>query len=193
MIKKAHKLLSGLVLLAGISLLPVAAFATTTVNSESETTETREASCVITGTTGPDSNNTCVARVDDECKVKNNTVISINNQNVQDANTGSTAVFQNTSGGAATSGNASNSNTTEFTGSINNEGDCVVVVEEEPEAPVVPETPAGGAGGGQALGTAATPKVLPATGTESSLIGIGLSAAVLAYITGVRLGRPAEQ
>jgi hypothetical protein len=52
--------------------------------------------------------------------VNNDTNISVHNSNDQKAQSGDATVFGNTKGGSATSGDATNTNSTNFTFSVSN-------------------------------------------------------------------------
>lgn len=74
----------------------------------------------ITGATGPDSNNQVTFNGGSTVSVSNNNDICISNNNEQSASSGRAEVSGNTTGGSATSGNASNVSTTEVTLSLTN-------------------------------------------------------------------------
>lgn len=168
-------------------------------------------SCSISDT-GPDSTNTCVIKEDFECEVENDNKFTVINKNNQEAISGDATVKDNTDGGSATSGSATNSNGTVIEVSIDNSGACVVTA-VRPPAPVVPGggagdddddngngngngRPVGGMGAARpvgGLGAVAAPQqrvaptVLPDTNAEST-IGIitGLVALLGAVIAGSR-------
>jgi len=71
-------------------------------------------------TTGPDSWNEITFDNGSEVNVDNNNDVNVDNNTDQHASSGDAKVFNNTSGGDATSGDASNVNTTEVTVSIKN-------------------------------------------------------------------------
>lgn len=71
-------------------------------------------------TTGPNSHNTILFNNSSKVKVTNNNNISIENNNDQEAVSGNARVQGNTTGGDATSGDASNISTTEVNLSITN-------------------------------------------------------------------------
>lgn len=162
-------------------------------------------SCTISNT-GPDSTNSCVVKDDFTCKVENNNKFTVINKNNQEAVSGDAKVSDNTSGGNATSGSATNSNGTVIDVSIDNSGACAVTA-VTPPAPVVPGSGAGGVqpGGGGAVqqprpvggmgavapvaaprgGAGAAPTVLPETSTETT---IGLTAGLVALLAAVIFG-----
>lgn len=107
-------------------------------------------SCSLSNT-GPNSNNQCDLTANQTCKVKNNTLISIGNTTVQDANSGQAVVNNNTNSGGATSGDASNNNSNDTQVGVTNGAACVVTTVATP-------TPAGGKGAGEAP-AASTPQV----------------------------------
>ena len=169
-------------------------------------------SCTISGT-GPDSTNSCVVKDDFTCKVENDNKFTVINKNDQDATSGDATVEDNTSGGSARSGSATNSNGTVIDVSIDNSGACVVTA-VRPPAPVVPGggagedddddngngegRPVGGMGAARPVGgmgavrpvaapQAAAPTVLPDTSAESTIgLVAGLIAALGMTIVGSR-------
>ncbi len=70
--------------------------------------------------TGPDSHNKVEVKSRNEVRVTNNNNVSISNEVCQNATTGSAKVSDNTTGGDATSGNASNTSSSSFTLSVAN-------------------------------------------------------------------------
>lgn len=70
--------------------------------------------------TGPDSFNEIVFDNKSEVKIENNNNITVSNSNTQTATSGDARVTRNTTGGDATSGDASNISTTEVTLDITN-------------------------------------------------------------------------
>ena len=71
--------------------------------------------------TGPDSRNVITFRNSSEVDVKNNNELSVHNTNYQTASSGNAEVSGNTTGGSATSGDASNTNSTEIMFEVVNE------------------------------------------------------------------------
>lgn len=146
-----------------------------------------QSTCQI-GFTGPNSNNECTSTTEYVCKIKNDTTVSVDNENVQIAVSGNASGSGNTSSGDVKTGSATNSNNVTFTATVTNPTTCNVVATVPATqvpvggsgaagAPVVKETvrPAGGAG-------AAVPTVLANTGSAELLpimVGmLGVSAAV---------------
>lgn len=74
------------------------------------------------GTTGPDSTNTIETKEKNKWTVKNNNNLSLDSSAKQTADTGSAKVKDNTTGGDATSGDASNDNTVSAAVDIDNSG-----------------------------------------------------------------------
>jgi len=72
--------------------------------------------------TGPDSNNQEKSTVKNTLTVQNNNNLKVKNNNHQWASTGDAKVSHNTTGGDATSGDASNSNSFSASATINNSG-----------------------------------------------------------------------
>jgi hypothetical protein len=70
--------------------------------------------------TGPNSENKISSTVDNDFSVTNNNDVQVSTDNSQHASTGNADVSDNTTGGDAMSGNASNSNSSNFTLSVNN-------------------------------------------------------------------------
>src|SRR5690606_13479060 len=99
------------------------------------------------GFTGPDSQNMCVSEQEYQCDIINDTQVTINNVNDQDAVTGDAEINDNRTGGSATTGSAGNSNQSTFTLRIENGGtddevcfaSLVVPANETPETPETPE------------------------------------------------------
>jgi hypothetical protein len=58
--------------------------------------------------------------INNSVRVSNDTDIRVNNDNDQHAYSGDAKVFDNTTGGSATSGSASNTNSSSFTFSVSN-------------------------------------------------------------------------
>lgn len=161
-------------------------------------------SCTISDT-GPNSSNSCVVKEDFECEVKNENDFEVVNKNTQEATSGKATVEDNTDGGDATSGSATNSNGTVIDVSIDNSGACVVTA-VRPPAPVVPgggagddddddngngaARPVGGLGAVRpvvAPGQGAAPAVLPETSAESTIgLVAGLITALGMTIVGSR-------
>lgn len=79
-------------------------------------------------TTGPRSNNVIRNRVTHRVDVNNNTDIHVDNSNYQDAWTGDATVRNNTRGGDARSGNASNSNSFDANVRVNNTASTAAAV-----------------------------------------------------------------
>lgn len=72
------------------------------------------------GTTGPDSHNTIEIKNTNKLDVHNDNHVYVNNNNNQGAWTGDASVSHNTTGGDATTGSASNDNSTSTSVSISN-------------------------------------------------------------------------
>ena len=70
--------------------------------------------------TGPNSHNTVENKTYNETKVKNNNYLNVSNNNDQYAASGDAKVSGNTTGGSATSGDASNISTTDVTFTVTN-------------------------------------------------------------------------
>lgn len=70
--------------------------------------------------TGPHSNNQISSTMNTNVDVNNDNNISVHNSNTQTASSGNATVRDNTTGGDATSGSASNTNTSSLTLSIKN-------------------------------------------------------------------------
>lgn len=70
--------------------------------------------------TGPDSHNKVEVETRNEVRVTNNNNVNVVNNVSQSASTGSAKVYGNTTGGDATSGNASNTSSSSFTLSVTN-------------------------------------------------------------------------
>ena len=70
--------------------------------------------------TGPDSENKIVTINKTSVNVENNNCLTVTTSNEQSASTGNASVKDNTTGGDATSGNASNSSSSSFTINIQN-------------------------------------------------------------------------
>jgi hypothetical protein len=146
------------------------------------------------GFTGPDSDNICKSIKKFTCNVENDTFTVINNENNQVAVSGGSLSSDNTSGGDARTGSATNSNKVTFKVNVNNENVCQVAV----TTPAVPQGQgaAGGGGGGGGAGAIAapsqvTPSVLPNTGSDvvtsyltfvAESLGIGVVAASIAAV-----------
>ena len=71
-------------------------------------------------TTGPDSTNVIENKVNNHVTVRNDNDVRVNNYNDQRASSGDATVYGNTTGGDATSGSASNSNSTTLELNISN-------------------------------------------------------------------------
>jgi hypothetical protein len=71
-------------------------------------------------TTGPGSRNTITSTTNNSVRVTNNNDVDINNSNTQTARTGDATVRYNTFGGDATSGDATNTNSSSFSVDISN-------------------------------------------------------------------------
>lgn len=70
--------------------------------------------------TGYNSTNVVSSHVSNKTAVENDNCIMVTNDNTQSASSGTANVSQNTTGGSATSGNASNTNNTSVTLSVTN-------------------------------------------------------------------------
>lgn len=168
-------------LVALASILAVPIIGAVSVSAE-------DSSCSITNT-GPNSNNTCTTNTGYTCKVTNDTVVIVDNNNQQVAQSGDASSDGNTSGGGATSGSVTNSNGTTFDFTIENDTCTVAAVKP------APTPPAGGSGAAAAAAPvkevvraaggagAAAPTVLADTGSfdpSPIVIGmLGISAAIL--------------
>lgn len=73
-------------------------------------------------TTGPDSTNRIHSSVRNKLEVKNRNDVGVSNMNMQHAWSGDATVHHNTTGGGASTGDASNHNTTSTAVSIDNTG-----------------------------------------------------------------------
>src|SRR4051812_37185193 len=73
-------------------------------------------------TTGPDSSNVIKATTTNKLTVKNDNDLKVKNDNDQWAKTGKAEVEDNTTGGDATSGDASNDNSTDVSVTVDNTG-----------------------------------------------------------------------
>lgn len=121
------------------------------------------------GYTGPNSNNECTLTSTFTCTVKNDNDFDIKNENGQVVGSGTASVTNNTSGGSATTGSATNSNGTSINVSINN-GDsgklCSIVTTvpatPTPVTPTTPTTPS--------TPQTVTPSVTPGKGAISPAI-----------------------
>jgi hypothetical protein len=71
-------------------------------------------------TTGPDSNNVIVNKSSTSVRINNDNDINICNTNTQNATSGEASVEHNTTGGSATSGDATNTNSSTFSVSVTN-------------------------------------------------------------------------
>ena len=72
------------------------------------------------GTTGPDSINKVTSNTETNVSVNNDNNVSVTNNNNQSGSTGDASVTDNTTGGSATSGSVSNTNSTSDTITISN-------------------------------------------------------------------------
>jgi len=140
-----------------------------------------QADCTITGT-GPGSNNECTNNQVKTCVVKNNNVISVDGDSSQEATSGVSVATDNTNGGDSESGDASNNNEVNFTGTVVN-GLCVSAA----------VTPTPGQGGGTSEQTpaavvkpkASAPKTtVPRTSVKPALLPAtsGASPVVMAMV-----------
>ena len=127
--------------------------------------------CYITNT-GPDSNNECVNTENLSCQVLNNTIISINNNNVQVSESGDGEGDNNTSVTYVVTGPASNDNSAVVNGTIVN-GSCV---------PAVAETPGQGSGTPEVPAAAVTPAAVAQLPKTSSASPLTYVAAVMAVV-----------
>jgi hypothetical protein len=73
-------------------------------------------------TTGPDSNNAVTATTTNRVTVRNDNDLNVRNDNDQRASSGDAKVWHNTTGGDATSGDASNANSTSVDATVDNSG-----------------------------------------------------------------------
>lgn len=124
--------------------------------------------CYITNT-GPDSTSTCTNTENLSCQVDNNTIISINNNNVQKSDTGEETDENNTSVTYVSTGPASNDNTSAVNGTIIN-GSCV-------PAQVIP--------GGQGSGTTTVATTAAPAPVKVTALPKTSSASTLAYVGGL--------
>jgi hypothetical protein len=74
----------------------------------------------ISGPTGPYSTNTVSSRYTDNSTVMNHNFVNVVSTNSQTATSGDASVDHNTSGGSATSGNATNTSSSNFTFTVTN-------------------------------------------------------------------------
>lgn len=197
-----------------MALMPTNAFAATsgttvensgsfevTIESSGDGVVMSEVSNARVEDTGPDSTNKIEYKIEETTKVTNDNEVNVEVKNEQVAKTGDAVVSNNTTGGSAVTGDATNVSTTDVCVSINNslkmDGDDDACKEKEPEPvtpPAAPEPgrgggvlgavttrPVGGAGG-QVL-AAALPAELPVTGSPVDAVGlvIALLASALTY------------
>lgn len=139
--------------------------------------------------TGPKSNNTIDVTKKEECKIKNNTDVKVDNNTNQNSQSGNA----NSSDGNASSGNASNNSSTNTNVDISNDANC------KPEKDhggngggTTPTGPAGGRGGGErgpmlaaaaggrGAGEAMNVAALPETSADSLVAYAAIAAGVLA-------------
>lgn len=100
------------------------------------------------GYTGPDSNNLCTSVVKYTCEVNNNNTVAIVTDNEQTAISGEIDLTDNTTGGSAGTGAATNDNNVTFNVTVSNERVCeavavvpAIVTPDEDEEVVTPVTP----------------------------------------------------
>jgi hypothetical protein len=153
-------------------------------------------SCVIRDT-GPHSFNECTDTTTNKTTITCNNKVDVVFHNNQQASSGNSLVIDNTNGGSATSGNASNSNDTSANLDVSCGAKTAAEVSPTPApvpapgaapvaAPVAAQpAPAGGQGQGQAQGQAPKAQALPETGSNSALttatiatVAVGMFAAV---------------
>ena len=79
-----------------------------------------EAPSISGSTTGPDSTNIVKVITKSSVKVTNNNDLKVTNNNTQHASSGDASVYDNTTGGSATTGNASNTNSTTMSFKVTN-------------------------------------------------------------------------
>lgn len=130
----------------------------------------QQSSCVITDT-GNASVNSCEINEGSTTYYYCANDATINSTNVQNAESGNVIVVDNTSGGDAESGDASNVNITDIALELN----CAVPAVTETTTPVTPTTPQVLAATTKAAPVAA----LPATGTTTPLEMLVVTTAVL--------------
>lgn len=147
-----------------------------------------QADCEISNT-GPGSENECSVEQNYTCEVVNSNTVKINGETVQVSTSGDTDNNDNTDGGNATTGTATNSSGTAFNVTIRNGESCEVAVAPTPEPPVTPETPEeptpgrGGASAPVQPAQKVTPAALPVTsGDTAPLIFLTGSIAVVAAL-----------
>ncbi|MFZ2125723.1 MAG: hypothetical protein WAV01_03790 [Candidatus Saccharimonadales bacterium] len=147
-----------------------------------------EVTCDV-GYTGPDLNNLCTSVTTYVCEVDNETDIAVVIDNDQTAISGDISLEDNTTGGSAGTGSASNDNNVTFNVTVSNEGVCEAIAvvpanvtpdEEEEEENVTPVTPV--------APIENKPTVLPNTSADytsgyivvaAALLGVG---AVISYL-----------
>ncbi len=144
--------------------------------------ETGTATCPI-NFTGPDSKNICTSETHYKCTVNNDNKVVFSNENDQVVGTGDAVVADNTSGGGAMTGTATNQNGTTFNATITNGTDCVATatvpatVVPASEQPVTPVTAPAGKGQVAPAGMGAVavqqPQALPNTAAASPFTALG--------------------
>ncbi|HET8884360.1 MAG TPA: hypothetical protein VFM68_02725 [Candidatus Saccharimonadales bacterium] len=142
--------------------------------------------------TGPGSDNSIVVEEEYTCEVANENEVTINNENLQVADSGDAESEDSTTAGDARTGTATNSNGTVFEVEITNDT-CEVVTatvptpvtpQEDKETPVVPgqgaTTPPSTPVTPVAAPQAAAPEVLPNTSASSAIAYIVAGVSALA-------------
>jgi hypothetical protein len=145
------------------------------------------------GYTGPDSNNLCTSVTTYVCEVDNENNVAVVIDNDQTAVSGDISLEDNTTGGSAGTGSATNDNNVTFNVTVSNEGVCEAIAvvpanvtpdEEEEEEVVTPVTP-----------VKEKPTVLPSTSADTTNgyvvaiaanLGVG---AVVSYLVSMAVRR----
>ena len=157
--------------LAPIAMAPLASAASTCAN----------------GYTGPDSNNLCTSTTTYECTAVNNNTVTIVNDNTQVTVSGGATGGDNTAGGGAQTGSATNTNGVTFNVTLKNETcTAIATVPATPTPTPTPETPGKGAVAVTAP-SASVPKTLAKTSGDS--LGNYVVGAVIALAGAVGLSR----
>lgn len=131
-----------------------------------------EGTCQI-GYTGPNSDNMCTSKQQYTCTIVNNNNVSIDNQNLQVAVTGSATNSTDTNSGDARTGSATNSNNVTFNATVTNTGVCTAVASvpaTNTPPPVGGSGAAGGGSGSVATPTAVTKQSVQPTGGSGSVV-----------------------
>jgi hypothetical protein len=155
-------------------------------------------SCVIRDT-GPHSFNECTDTTTNKTTITCNNKVDVVFHNNQQASSGNSLVIDNTNGGSATSGNASNSNDTSANLDVSCGAKTATEVSPTPAPVPAPEAapvaapvaaqsaPTGGQGQGQgqAQGQAPKAQALPETGGNSALTTATIATVVVGMFAAV--------